>query len=117
MPNQNSLLLNLLNRDTPARKVLAARSVDRGLADRPHFPLLAMVGQTEMKTALILTLINPHVGGILLIGPRGTGKTTAARGLLDLLPPVQRSTCPNGCEPEAAYTLGFDAICADCAQK
>ncbi|HEY4722306.1 MAG TPA: hypothetical protein VII92_10690, partial [Anaerolineae bacterium] len=63
MPKQNSLLLNLLNRDNPARKVLAARSTDRGLADRPHFPLLAMVGQTEMKTALILTLINPHVGG------------------------------------------------------
>ena len=117
MPKQNSLLLNILNRDNPARKVLAARSVDRGLADRPHFPLLAMVGQTEMKTALILTLINPHIGGILLIGPRGTGKTTAVRGLIDLLPSVQRSTCPNGCEPEASYAHGFDAICADCAQK
>ena len=49
------------------------------------FPFLAMVGQTEMKLALVLALINPNVGGVLLIGPRGTGKTTAVRSLVDLL--------------------------------
>jgi magnesium chelatase subunit I len=119
MPKQTSQLLDILYRDNPARKVLAARSVDRGRADTPHFPFLAIVGQTEMKMALILTLINPHVGGVLLIGPRGTAKTTAVRGLIDLLPQVERSTCPNGngCEPEAAYAQGLDAICSACAEK
>lgn len=111
------MLLNILNRHNPGRRVLTARSVDRGLADHPRFPLLAIVGQSEMKLALILALINPHVGGVLLIGPRGTGKTTAVRGLIDLLPMVQRSTCPNGCEPEAAFAQGVDAICAACAEK
>jgi magnesium chelatase subunit I len=70
-----------------------------------------------MKLALILALINPNVGGVLLMGPRGTGKTTAVRGLLDLLPQVQRSTCPHGCEPAAAYALGIDAVCKECATK
>jgi magnesium chelatase subunit I len=72
-----------------------------------------------MKIALVLNLINPLIGGVLLIGPRGTGKTTAVRGLIDLLPTVQRSTCPNGngCEPEAVFAQGMDAICPDCAEK
>ncbi|MBC7249018.1 MAG: ATP-binding protein [Anaerolineae bacterium] len=85
--------------------------------DYVHFPFLAVVNQREMKMALLLAVINPRVGGVLLIGPRGTGKTTAVRGLVDLLPPIQRSTCPYGCEPEAAYARGIDAVCRDCAEK
>ncbi len=81
------------------------------------FPFLAVVGQVEMKKALILTAINPAVGGVLLIGPRGTGKTTAVRGLVDLLPPVRRSRCPYGCEPEEAEIYGLESICPDCADK
>ena len=42
---------------------------------------------------LILAVINPRVGGVLLIGARGLGKTVTVRGLIDLLPPVERSTC------------------------
>ncbi|NTV62626.1 MAG: AAA domain-containing protein [Oscillochloris sp.] len=55
------------------------------------FPLLAMVGQPELKTALILGLINPQIGGVLISGPYGVGKTTAVRALLDLMPTVERS--------------------------
>ncbi|NNJ13160.1 AAA domain-containing protein [Chloroflexales bacterium ZM16-3] len=55
------------------------------------FPLLALVGQPELKTALILGLINPQIGGVLISGPYGVGKTTAVRGLLDLMPHVDRS--------------------------
>jgi magnesium chelatase subunit I len=55
------------------------------------FPLLALVGQPELKTALILGLINPQVGGVLISGPYGVGKTTAVRGLLDLMPMVDRN--------------------------
>ena len=81
------------------------------------FPYLAIVGQHEMKLALLLGLINPNIGGILLIGPRGTAKTTAVRSLLDLLPQVERSTCPYGCLPEDIESGGIDAVCPDCAKK
>lgn len=87
------------------------------LTDALPFPFLAIVGQQEMKLALMLGLINPNIGGILLIGPRGTAKTTAVRSLLDLLPEVQRSTCPYGCLPEDIETGGIDAVCPDCAKK
>lgn len=85
--------------------------------DSATFPFLAIVGQEEMKKALVLSVINPHIGGVLLIGPRGTGKTTAVRSLLDLLPPVRHSKCPLGCEPEIAELLGPEAICPSCARK
>lgn len=80
------------------------------------YPLLALVGQEEMKTALVLAAINPRVRGVLLLGPRGTGKTTAARGLVDLLPPVYRSSCPHGCEPRLA-AISLEYVCSDCAEK
>ncbi len=70
-----------------------------------------------MKLALLLALINPALGGVLLVGPRGTGKTTAVRSLADLLPEVPRSLCQYGCLPEEIETGGIDAVCADCAQK
>lgn len=54
------------------------------------FPFPALVGQQELKTALVLGLINPHIGGLLLIGPYGVGKTTAVRSLVDLMPLIDR---------------------------
>jgi magnesium chelatase subunit I len=70
-----------------------------------------------MKLALLLGLINPSVGGILLVGPRGTAKTTAVRSLLDILPKVERSLCYYGCLPEDIESGGIDAVCPDCAKK
>jgi magnesium chelatase subunit I len=70
-----------------------------------------------MKYALLLALINPAIGGVLLIGPRGTGKTTAVRGLVDLLPEIPRSLCYYGCMPEDIETGGIDAVCPNCAKK
>ncbi len=90
---------------------------DAGIAEILPFPFLGIVGQSEMKLALLLALINPVVGGVLLIGPRGTGKTTAVRSLVDLLPDVERSLCYYGCLPEDVETGGIDAICPNCAQK
>jgi magnesium chelatase subunit I len=90
---------------------------DAGLAEMLPFPFLALVGQMEMKLALLLALINPSIGGVLLIGPRGTGKSTAVRSLVDLLPQVPRSLCHYGCLPEDVEIGGVDAVCPDCARK
>ncbi len=90
---------------------------DAGIAEVLPFPFLALVGQSELKLALILALVNPALGGVLLLGPRGTGKTTAVRSLVDLLPEIPRSLCFYGCLPEDIETGGIDAVCPDCARK
>jgi magnesium chelatase subunit I len=90
---------------------------DAGLAELWPYPFLAMVGQQEMKLGLLIALINPAVGGILLIGPRGTGKTTAVRSLMDLMPSVAVSICYYGCLEEDIEVGGMDAICPNCVEK
>jgi len=55
---------------------------------RPVFPFSAIVGQAEMKLALILNVIDPKIGGVMILGDRGTGKTTTIRALVDLLPEI-----------------------------
>ncbi len=99
------------------RRLEPGAGEDAGTAEAMPFPFLAIVGQKEMKLALLLALINPAVGGVLLIGPRGTAKTTAVRSLLDLLPMVERSLCHYGCLPEDIETGGMDAVCPECARK
>lgn len=81
------------------------------------FPFMALVGQQEMRTALLLILVNPLIGGILLIGPQGTGKSTAVRSLASLMPVHRASTCHYGCLPEDIETGGMDAVCPECARK
>jgi magnesium chelatase subunit I len=104
--------------DFVAGKSLSPLEPEEGrVTENLPFPYLAIVGQYEMKLALLLGLINPNIGGILLIGPRGTAKTTAVRSLLNLLPLVERSNCPYGCLPEDIEIGGIDAVCPDCAKK
>lgn len=116
MSAQRSRLLDILLQ-SPSQKIKELPDVDRGQAEIEPFPFLAIVGQEEMKLALILTLINPRVGGVLLIGPRGTAKTTAVRSLTDLLPSIRRSLCVHGCTEEMVERDGMDAVCKDCATK
>jgi magnesium chelatase subunit I len=110
-------LQQLLEQVSGKRFIDAVSPGDRGLADDIRFPFLGLVGQREMKLALLLALINPAISGVLLVGPRGTGKTTAVRSLSDLMPLVQRSLCQYGCLPEDIEAGGIDAVCPDCAKK
>jgi len=57
--------------------------------ERPVFPFTAIIGQEEMKLALILNVIDPRIGGVMIMGDRGTGKSTTIRAVADLLPAIQ----------------------------
>ncbi|NJL02064.1 MAG: magnesium chelatase ATPase subunit I [Spirulinaceae cyanobacterium RM2_2_10] len=56
---------------------------------RVVFPFTAIVGQEEMKLALLLNTIDPKIGGVMIMGDRGTGKSTTIRALADLLPEIE----------------------------
>ncbi len=70
-----------------------------------RFPFSAIVGQDEMKQALLIAAVDPAVGGVMVFGDRGTGKSTAARALAALLPPISVvEDCRFGCLPEEKGT-------------
>jgi magnesium chelatase subunit I len=74
------------------------------------FPFSAIVGQEEMKQAILLTCIDPSIGGVLAFGDRGTGKSTAIRALAALLPELKAvKGCSYGCDPTSLTSL-----CTDC---
>jgi magnesium chelatase subunit D len=80
---------------------------------RPVYPFAALVGQERLKQALILNAINPLIGGVLIRGEKGTAKSTAARGLAELLPPMATvAGCPFHCHPEL-----LELMCDDCRQR
>ncbi|NJK82014.1 MAG: magnesium chelatase ATPase subunit I [Chloroflexaceae bacterium] len=65
------------------------------------YPFTAIVGQTELKLALLLCVVDPGIGGVMVMGHRGTAKSTAVRALAALLPPVRVvASCPYNCAPE-----------------
>jgi magnesium chelatase subunit I len=59
------------------------------LKERPVFPFTAIIGQDEMKLSLILNIIDPRIGGVMIMGDRGTGKSTTIRAVADLLPEIK----------------------------
>jgi magnesium chelatase subunit I len=66
------------------------------------FPFSAIVGQDDMKLALLIAAVDPAIGGVLVFGDRGTGKSTAVRALAALLPPMKVVLgCPYNCDPAA----------------
>lgn len=74
------------------------------------FPFTAIVGQEQMKLALVLNVINPTIGGVLIMGEKGTAKSTAVRALAELLPQMSIAKgCPFNCDPH-----GF--LCTSCQE-
>ncbi|MGB9792860.1 MAG: ATP-binding protein, partial [Thermacetogeniaceae bacterium] len=82
-------------------------------ATRYTYPFTAIVGQEEMKLALLLNAVNPKLGGVLIRGEKGTAKSTAVRALADLLPEIQVvADCRFGCDPDDITTM-----CSSCRER
>jgi len=77
----------------------------------PPFPFVALVGQEQLKRALLLNAVNPRLGGVLIAGEKGTAKSTAVRSLAALLPEIEGvSDCSYFCDPSGA-------LCDECADR
>lgn len=80
---------------------------------RPLYPFSALVGQEQMKQALLINVVNPKVGGVLIRGEKGTAKSTAVRALAQLLPRQWVvAGCAYGCDP-----VDRSSLCEDCAKR
>ncbi|MDR3075188.1 MAG: ATP-binding protein [Candidatus Methanoplasma sp.] len=76
------------------------------------FPFAAIVGQEQMKTALLLNVVDPGIGGVLIRGDKGTAKSTTVRSLAQVLPDVEHiKGCAYRCDPRQSKSL-----CPDCAE-
>lgn len=80
--------------------------------ERQIFPFSALVGQEKLKTGLLLNAVDPVIGGILVSGQKGTGKSTAVRALARVLPRIEVvQDCPYNCAPD-----DIDNLCTSCAE-
>jgi magnesium chelatase subunit I len=94
---------------TPSRAIPAP---GQGESPAP-FPFSAIVGQEDMKLAFLIAAIDPMVGGVLVFGDRGTGKSTAVRALARLLPLMHAvADCAYNCDPADAA-----ALCDACRKR
>ncbi|MEW6730193.1 MAG: magnesium chelatase ATPase subunit I [Acidobacteriota bacterium] len=83
------------------------------VSSNQNYPFTAIVGQDEMKLSLILNVIDPAIGGVMIMGHRGTGKSTAVRALAALLPPISKvKDCLYSCDPVDPHWF-----CDDCQAR
>ncbi len=87
--------------------------------ERPTtYPFAAIVGQEEMKLALILNIIDPHISGVLIRGEKGTGKSTAVRALADILPRIEAvKECPFQLSPGKEHAICRELGCCQASPK
>jgi magnesium chelatase subunit I len=91
---------------------MAAKSPEP-VRTRAVYPFSAIVGQEDMRLAILIAAVDPSVGGVLALGDRGTGKSTTIRALAQLLPARKVvDGCPYGCDP--AQRAG---VCSTCQGK
>ncbi|MFH2092243.1 MAG: ATP-binding protein [Pseudomonadota bacterium] len=77
------------------------------------YPFSAIIGQEKMKTALLLNAVNPGIGGVLISGDKGTGKSTAVRALAQILPKIKAvRDCPYHCPPD-----NVSIMCQTCLER
>jgi len=79
-----------------------------------NFPFSAILGQDKMKMGLVLNVIDPAIGGILLTGHQGTGKSTAVRSLVELMPQIE---VIKGCEFSCDPNSDIDDLCQTCIER
>jgi len=78
-----------------------------------QFPFTAIVGQERLKTAYLVNIVNPKIGGLLIAGVKGTGKSTIVRSVVDILPSYKVvNDCPFNCDPRHEKHL-----CSQCQEK
>jgi len=78
-----------------------------------RFPFMAIIGQDDLSLALILNLVNPRIGGVLIRGTKGTGKSTAVYGLPQIAPLIKvHESCSYNCSPEE-----LDRWCPQCKSQ
>ena len=83
------------------------------MSERPIYPFTAIVGQEKAKLALLCNAVNPAIGGVLLSGDKGTGKSTMVRALADVLPEIEVvKGCPFNCNPNNEIEM-----CEVCREK
>jgi magnesium chelatase subunit I len=81
--------------------------------ERVLYPIAGIVGQEKMLRALILNTINPSIGGVLIRGQKGTAKSTAVRGLAEILPEIEMvEGCKFNCDPNDS-----EKFCWECQEK
>ncbi len=79
----------------------------------PAFPFSAIAGQDEMKLAMTIAAVDGSIGGVLVFGDRGTGKSTVVRALAGLLPTIRAvGDCPYHCDPDHD-----DRLCEQCQER
>jgi Mg-chelatase subunit ChlI/Mg-chelatase subunit ChlD len=80
------------------------------------FPFSAIVGLDKLKLAVLINAINPSIGGVLIRGPKGSGKTTIVRALADILPEITVvKDCPFNCSPHDPSNMC--PTCSECYHK
>jgi magnesium chelatase subunit I len=99
----------------PEKKTAKAtsRGTRKGRSGAGAYPFTAIVGQDVLKRALLLNVVNPQIGGVLIRGEKGTGKSIAVRALQDILPQMDVTGCKFNCRP----TDKPEKLCNECRIK